>query len=85
MTRDGLIAEPKRRTDGGDDIEAIVEYLRTFGCSKIDSIAVLVATCGIGLAGAKKIVHFSPTWADARATDENFHESIADILTKKEG
>jgi ribosomal protein L7/L12 len=82
MTRDELIAECKRRSEGGDDVDSVVGYLRTSGCSKIDSIAVLNATYGIGLAEAKKIVHFSLTWADTRASDESFHESIADAVTK---
>ena len=82
MTRDELIAECKRRSEGGDDVQAVIGYLRTSGCSKIDSIAVLNATYGIGLAEAKKIVHFSPTWADTRASDENFHESIEGALTE---
>jgi hypothetical protein len=82
MTREELITECKRRSKGGEDMEAVIGYLRALGCSKIDSIAVLAATYGIGLAGAKKVVHFSRTWADTRAADENFHESIADALTK---
>jgi hypothetical protein len=82
MTRDKLIAECKRQSAGGEDVEAIIGYLRTSGCSKIVSIAVLNATYGIGLAEAKKIVHFSPTWADTRASDDNFHESIEDAVTK---
>jgi hypothetical protein len=82
MTRDELIAECKRRSEGGEDVEAIVGYLRISGRSKIDSIAVLNGTYGIGLAEAEKIVHFSPTWADTRASDESFHESIADAVTK---
>ena len=62
MIRDKLIAECKRRSEGGEDVETIVGYLRTAGCTKIDSIAVLNATYGIGLAEAKRIVHFSPAW-----------------------
>jgi len=82
MRRDELIAECKRRSEGGDDVDSVVGCLRTSGCSKIDSIAVLNTTYGIGLAEAKKIVHFSPDWADTRASDENFHESIEDAVTK---
>jgi ribosomal protein L7/L12 len=82
MTRDELIAECKGRSEGGEDVEAIVGYLRISGRSKIDSIAVLNGTYGIGLAEAKKIVHFSPDWADTRASDESLHESIADAVTK---
>ena len=82
MTRDELISECKHRSAGGEDVETIVEHLRTSGCTKIDSIAILNATYGIGFAEAKKIVHFSPAWADTRASDDNFHESIEDALTK---
>jgi hypothetical protein len=82
MTRDELIAECKHRSAGGEDVEIIVGYLRTSGCSKVDSIALLNATYGIGLAEAKKIVHFSPIWVDTKASDENFHEAIAEALTK---
>lgn len=82
MTRDELIAECKRRSEGGEDMEAIIGHLRTSGCSKIDSIAVLNATYGIGLGEAKRIVHVSPTWADTRVSDDKFHESIEDALTK---
>jgi hypothetical protein len=82
MTRDKLIAECKHRSAGGEDVETIVGHLRTSGYTKIDSIAILNATYGIGFAEAKKIVHFSPTWADTRASDDNFHESIDYALTK---
>ena len=84
MTRDELIAECKRRSEGGEDVETIVGYLRTSGCSKINSIAVLNGTYGIGLAKAKETIHFSPTWSDAKALDEKFHEDIVDALAKKE-
>jgi ribosomal protein L7/L12 len=81
MTRDELIAECRRRSEAGEDAESIISYLRTSGCSKINSIAVLRGACGIGLAKAKEIVHFSATWADRKALDEEFHENIVDALT----
>jgi ribosomal protein L7/L12 len=85
MTRDELIAECKRRSEGGEEVEATIEYLRSSGCTKIDSIAVLKGTYGIGLAEAKKVVHFSPAWADTKDSDEKFHEDIVDALTKEQG
>lgn len=85
MTRNELMAECKRRAEGGEDVEAVIGYLRTSGCSKIDSIAVLNGTYGIGLAKAKETIHFSPMWSDAKALDEKFHQEIIDTLTKKEG
>ena len=83
MTRQELIAECQHRSEAGEDVEAIVRYLRTSGCSKIDCIAVLSA-CGLGLAKAKEIVHFGATWADRKAIDEKFHDDIIDALTSEE-
>jgi hypothetical protein len=84
MTREELIAECRRRSEGGESVESIIGYLRASGCSKIDSIAVLNRACGIGLAKAKEIVHFSAIWADTKAADEKFHEDIVDALTSEE-
>jgi ribosomal protein L7/L12 len=75
VAREELISESKRRSESGEDMEAIIGYLRASGCSKIESIAVLMGTYSIGLAKAKEIVHFSPTWDDAKASDEKFHET----------
>jgi ribosomal protein L7/L12 len=83
MTGEELIVECRRRLAAGEDVESIVRYLRVSGCSKIDSIAVLKGTCGIGLAKAKEIVHFSTTWADRKASDEKFHDDIVDALTSE--
>jgi hypothetical protein len=76
MTREELIAECRHRSEAGEDAETIIRYLRVSGCSKIDSIAILNGACGIGLAKAKEIVHFSATWADRKASDEKFHEDL---------
>ena len=46
-------------------------------------MAILKEACGIGLAKAKEIVHFSTTWADRKALDEKFHEDIVDALTSE--
>jgi len=72
MTRDELIAECKRRSEGGEDVEAVIGYLRTSGCSKIDSIALLNGTYGIGLAKAKETIHFSPTGTTPRLQTKSF-------------
>jgi hypothetical protein len=83
MTREELIAECRRRSEAGEDTESIIGHLRASGCSKIDCIAVLSA-CGLGLAKAKEIVHFSATWTDRKAIDEKFHDDIVDALTSEE-
>ena len=84
MTREQLIDECKLRSDRGEDAEVIIRFLRESGCSKIDSIAILVAACGISLAKAKEVVHFSSTWHDTKARDEQFQEDFVDAITKGE-
>jgi hypothetical protein len=57
-------------------LEGLIGFLRSSGCSKIDSIAILARECGIGLARAKEVVHFSRAWNDTREADESFHADI---------
>jgi hypothetical protein len=82
MTREDLIAECKGRYAAGEKIEELVEFLRSAGCSKIDSIAVIAVGCGMGLAKAKEAVHFSPAWTDVRASDDKFHELIEATMSE---
>jgi hypothetical protein len=84
MTREDLIAECKRRYAAGEKIEELIEFLRSVGCSKIDSIAVIGVGCGIGLAKAKEAVHFSPVWRDFRASDDQFHELIEGAMSESQ-
>ena len=82
MTSEELIAECKRIFATGADKEALLEFLRESGCSKIDSIVVVMRTFEIDLAKAKETVHFSRTWHDTRKADESFHETLANAVTK---
>jgi hypothetical protein len=84
MAREDLIAECKLRYAAGEKIEELIEFLRSAGCSKIDSIAVIAVGCGIGLAKAKEAVHFSPVWTDARASDDKFHEVIEGAMSESQ-
>lgn len=61
----------------GKDTEAILTFLRKIGCSKIDSIRLLIPLRDLSLAEAKQIVHFSETWKDTRQADEEFSWSAA--------
>ena len=83
MTREELISECKRQFEGGADVETAIGFLRVSGCSKIDSIVVIMGAFDVGLAKAKEIVHFSPTWSDARISDERFHEALVDAITNE--
>jgi hypothetical protein len=51
----------------GKDKEAMLAYLRARGCSKVDSIRVIMAVLDLGLERAERAVHSSKTWADVRA------------------
>ena len=62
------------------DDEALLMELRAMGCDKIDAIVLLRELRQIGLAAAKIIVHRSNAWADRRAADESFHESLLAAL-----
>lgn len=81
MTRARLIAECKRRYESGEDAEQLIAFLRSSGCSKIESIAVIASACGVGLGRAKEMVHLSPTWDDRRTSDDEFHAAIEDEIS----
>jgi hypothetical protein len=81
MARQTLISECKRRRDNGEELDSLINFLRSSGCSKIDSIAIIVEGCGIDLSQAKKAVHLSPTWADTRIADNHFHDVIEDAVS----
>jgi len=82
MARDKLVAECKRRFDEDDDFEKLISFLRDLGCTKIDSVAILVRATGIDLGRAKELVHFSPTWEGTRLADEEFQKAAADAIEK---
>jgi ribosomal protein L7/L12 len=60
----------------GEDREAILTFLRSKRCSKIDSIRVIMAVLDVDLARAKRIVHQSRAWADMRDRDDSFHGAL---------
>ena len=56
--------------------EAFLRRLRELGAEKIESIRSVRRLANISLGEAKEVVHFSRTWADRRAADDEFHESV---------
>jgi hypothetical protein len=82
-----FIIECRRRHDAGNSIEDLIKYLRDEGCSKIDSMSILISGCGIGLGEAKRVIHFSPTWSDRKETDDAFHATVeeASSILKRGG
>jgi hypothetical protein len=80
MSRDELIEKCKARHAQGEDFENLLEFLRSAGASKVDSIAVIVSACDVDLRRAKELVHFSSAWRDRREADETFHASFIETL-----
>jgi SOS response regulatory protein OraA/RecX len=76
---DKAIAECRDRLRNGAGVEEILAVLREHGVSKTFSIRAMAELEVADLASAKKIVHFSQTWADVRAGDEEFHETLGEI------
>ncbi len=60
--------------------DAILGALRAEGYSKVDCIKATVTMLRLPLANAKRLVHESATWQDARDGDDDWHERLADEL-----
>ena len=71
-----LIDQCQQLNAQGNGNEEIVALLRAQGCSKVESIVVLVKALKSENRKAKEIVHLSKTWADVRERDDQFHEAL---------
>ena len=68
-----LTQEAERLREQGMELDDILRNLRARGCSKGQSVAIIAGLREYGpsrLAQAKRLVHDSATWADAKARDE---------------
>lgn len=61
----------------GERWDAILGALRAEGYSKVDCIKATVEQLRLPLADAKRLVHESVAWADARQAHEQWHEELA--------
>ena len=77
-----LLERSKQILLTSDDIERVLQYLRQGGCTKVDSMRVIVELKDLTLDDAKRIVHFSKTWEDIRNRDEEWHEQMLRDLGK---
>lgn len=73
---DQLQKEASELLKSGKQSEDILRFLRERGCSKTLTIVVLPSIFGCDSREAKRIVHFSETWADTKESDEQFHENV---------
>ncbi len=76
MARRSLTQEASLRIQRGDPMDGILEHLRSQGASKIDTIVVLRCSTAMGLEEAKRIVHFSSAWKDAKERDERMWDEL---------
>jgi hypothetical protein len=56
--------------------DAVLARLRADGFSPVESIKVTRAVLDVSLGEAKRIVHESAAWADARASFEEMQDSV---------
>jgi ribosomal protein L7/L12 len=71
-----LSAKARQMRAMGRDDEAILSFLREGGCSILESIKIIRELKGGSLAEAKRVVHLSQTWADARQAYDQLHDSL---------
>jgi hypothetical protein len=75
-----MIAEVERQRQEGLALDEVLRRLRERGCSKGQSVAVLAGLRELGpslssrLLQAKRLVHESPVWADAKERDEQIFD-----------
>lgn len=81
MDRYTAAAIAARLISAGHTHDEVLHELREQGGSKIDCVAALKDAEHMTLVEAKRIVHFSPVWADVKQRDEAIWEEIADDLT----
>lgn len=62
----------------GNEWEQVLTQLRADGFSPIESIKVTRAVLHVSLGEAKRIVHESYTWSDARVDFELLHDVALD-------
>lgn len=60
----------------GRGVEEVLSRLRQDGYSRIESIKILVTLPDFSLAEAKRAVHTSNAWEEAREEAEHMHESL---------
>jgi len=61
-------------------MESFLREMRDHGARQVESIIALRELGGLSLADAKKLVHFSQTWADMQETSEALHAAAYEAL-----
>jgi ribosomal protein L7/L12 len=69
----------RRRLNEGATLDVALGELRSSGASIVECIVSVRSARGCDLVEAKRLVHFSPVWADVRALNEEMHEELERI------
>jgi ribosomal protein L7/L12 len=75
---------PSHAAPAGSEREwsRVLSQLRANGFSVIESIKVTRAVLDVSLGEAKRLVHTSPAWADARLSFDTLHEAAEVAATE---
>lgn len=71
---DRCLVDGRKLKSEGSPLEDILGYFRANGASIPECMKLLRRLENVSLGEAKKIVHFSETWEDFRASSEELHE-----------
>jgi ribosomal protein L7/L12 len=75
-----LMAKGRELRAAGCSRDEVLDFLRTSGASKIDSMRVLVELEQLSLAVAKEVVDSSPVWQDLSSRDAEVREDLSKAL-----
>jgi ribosomal protein L7/L12 len=71
-----LFEKCRQMLRSGASTDEVLVAMRHAGHSQIESIQLLMELTGTSLHDAKKTVHTSSAWNDARAVTDKFHERL---------
>ena len=80
MDEDAAINAVEKMLQSGSGYEAVLQYLRDCKYDQIDSIKVMRSAMKTSMNEAKKLVHYSRTWADRRSAAEAIHEAAFEAI-----
>ena len=83
-SRAALVATAREMMSRGGSVEEVLSLLRRRGCSKVESIKLLIVIAGLGLGEAKRQVHHSDIWHDRREADDELHASLERLAPRIE-
>jgi ribosomal protein L7/L12 len=75
---DKIVVEAAESFRASGAIEPAIRHMRESGLNPLDCMKAVMSIQGVGLGEAKRIVHFSDTWSDIRADQEELQRVLAE-------